>query len=75
MRQDSTTALLVHKIPALIEYCSASMTLEPGDIIATGTPTGVGMQRKPPAFLKPGDLVEIEIGGVGTLRNRVEAAK
>jgi len=73
LRQHSTTALLVHKIPALIEYCSASMTLEPGDIIATGTPTGVGMQRKPPTFLKPGDVVEVQIDGIGTLRNRVEA--
>ena len=74
IRQDSNTSLLVHRIPRLIEYCSASMTLEPGDIIATGTPTGVGMHRKPPLFLKPGDVVEIEIDGVGTIRNEVRAA-
>ena len=75
LRQDSSTALLIHRIPTLIEYCSASMTLEPGDIIATGTPTGVGMQRKPPAWLKPGDVVEIEIDGIGTLRNPVQASQ
>jgi len=75
VRQNSTTALLVHRIPKLIEYSSAAMTLEPGDIIATGTPTGVGMHRKPPLFLKPGDVVEIEIDGVGTIRNPVVAAQ
>ena len=47
------------------------MTLEPGDIIATGTPAGVGFKRTPPLFLRDGDLVEIEIGGIGTLRNPV----
>ncbi len=73
VRQDSNTSLLVHKIPRLIEYCSTAMTLEPGDIIATGTPTGVGMHRKPPLWLKPGDVVEIEIDGVGTIRNEVKA--
>lgn len=72
IRQNSNTSLLVHKIPKLIEYCSASMTLEPGDIIATGTPTGVGMHRKPPLFLKAGDVVEIEIDGVGAIRNEVK---
>lgn len=74
LRQNSSTSLLVHRIPKLIEYCSASMTLEPGDIIATGTPRGVGMHFKPPAFLKPGDVVEIEIDGVGAIRNQVKAA-
>jgi len=74
LRQDSSTSLLVHRIPKLIEYCSASMTLEPGDIIATGTPRGVGMHQKPPAFLKPGDVVEVEIDGVGAIRNQVKAA-
>ena len=73
VRQDSNTSLLVHKIPRLIEYCSTAMTLEPGDIIATGTPTGVAMHRKPPLWLKPGDVVEIEIDGVGTIRNEVKA--
>lgn len=73
VRQNSNTSLLVHKVPKLIEYCSASMTLEPGDIIATGTPTGVGMHRKPPLWLKPGDVVEIEIDGIGAIRNPVQA--
>jgi 2-keto-4-pentenoate hydratase/2-oxohepta-3-ene-1,7-dioic acid hydratase in catechol pathway len=73
IRQDSSTSLLVHRVPRLIEYCSTAMTLEPGDIIATGTPTGVGMHRKPPLWLKPGDVVEIEIDGVGTIRNEVQA--
>lgn len=72
IRQNSNTSLLIHKVPKLIEYSSASMTLEPGDIIATGTPSGVGMQHKPPLWLKAGDVVEVEIDGVGTLRNRVE---
>ncbi len=75
VRQNSNTSLLVHRIPKLIEYCSAWMTLEPGDIIATGTPTGVAMHRKPPLWLKPGDVVEIEIDGVGTIRNPVVAPK
>lgn len=73
LRQDSNTSLLVHKVPTLIEYCSAAMTLEPGDLIATGTPTGVGMHRKPPQFLKPGDVVEVEIEGIGTIRNEVRS--
>ena len=73
IRQNSNTSLLVHRIPRLIEYCSTAMTLEPGDIIATGTPTGVAMHRKPPLWLKPGDVVEIEIDGVGTIRNEVKA--
>jgi 2-keto-4-pentenoate hydratase/2-oxohepta-3-ene-1,7-dioic acid hydratase in catechol pathway len=49
------------------------MTLEPGDVVFTGTPPGVGFARKPPVFLKPGDVVEIEIEGIGTLRNPVTA--
>lgn len=73
VRQNSNTSLLIHKVPRLIEYCSQAMTLEPGDIIATGTPTGVAMHRKPPLWLKPGDVVEIEIDGVGTIRNEVKA--
>jgi len=73
LRQNSSTSLLIHKVPRLIEYCSASMTLEPGDIIATGTPPGVGMQRKPPSWLQPGDVVEIEIDSIGTIRNEVKA--
>ena len=62
---------LVFRVPALIEFISASITLEPGDIIATGTPDGVGVFRKPPVFLKPGDVMEVDIEGLGILRNRL----
>ncbi len=70
--QDSTTAELIFRIPELIEFLSASISLEPGDIIATGTPPGVGFARKPPVFLRPGDVCEVEIEGLGVLRNPVE---
>jgi len=73
--QDSNTAKMVFRIPELIEFISASITLEPGDIIATGTPEGVGAFRKPPIFLKPGDVVEVEIQNLGVLRNPVVAAQ
>ena len=62
---------LIFDIPTLIEYCSAFTPLSPGDIIATGTPGGVGFKREPQLFLKPGDVVEVEIGGIGLLRNGV----
>ena len=55
----------------LIAYISTWTTLEPGDVIATGTPTGAGIRFDPPKFLKAGDLVEVEVAGVGTLSNRV----
>jgi 2-keto-4-pentenoate hydratase/2-oxohepta-3-ene-1,7-dioic acid hydratase in catechol pathway len=58
-------------VAVIIEYLSKGMTLEAGDIIATGTPEGVGLGRTPPEYLKDGDLVETEIEGIGTLRNRV----
>lgn len=70
--QHSTTDLLIYSVPAIISYVSDFTTLEPGDVIATGTPEGVGHKRTPPLWLKPGDLVEVEISGIGTLRNRVE---
>jgi len=70
--QDSNTDQLIFKIPELIEYLSRSITLEPGDIIATGTPPGVGFARKPPIFLKDGDICEVEIDGLGILRNSVK---
>jgi 2-keto-4-pentenoate hydratase/2-oxohepta-3-ene-1,7-dioic acid hydratase in catechol pathway len=70
VRQDESTAALVHGVADLIAYCSRSFTLEPGDIIATGTPGGVGVFRDPPIFLKDGDTVEVEIEGIGTLRNQ-----
>lgn len=69
--QDSNTDQLIFKIPELIEYLSRSITLEPGDIIATGTPPGVGFARKPPVFLKDGDICEVEIDGLGVLINSV----
>ena len=72
--QDSNTANLIFNVLYLIEFISAAITLEPGDIIATGTPEGVGVFRKPPIFLKPGDVVEIEIERLGILRNPVVAA-
>jgi 2-keto-4-pentenoate hydratase/2-oxohepta-3-ene-1,7-dioic acid hydratase in catechol pathway len=65
---------MIFGVAALIEFISASITLEPGDIIATGTPEGVGVFRTPPIFLKPGDIVEIEIEKLGLLRNPVVAA-
>lgn len=69
--QDSSTEQLIFKIPQLIEHISRSVTLEPGDIIATGTPPGVGFARKPPVFLKDGDVCEVEIEGLGVLINPV----
>jgi acylpyruvate hydrolase len=69
--QDSNTGQLIFGIPELIEYLSASLTLEPGDVVATGTPPGVGFARKPPVFLKAGDVAEVEIEGLGILRNPV----
>lgn len=69
--QDSNTDQLIFKIPELIEFLSKSMTLEPGDIIATGTPPGVGFARKPPIYLKSGDICEVEIEGLGILKNSV----
>jgi 2-keto-4-pentenoate hydratase/2-oxohepta-3-ene-1,7-dioic acid hydratase in catechol pathway len=70
-KQDSNTSYMIFDIPTTIESLSAGMTLEPGDIIATGTPDGVGFARNPPEFLKPGDVVEVEVEGIGTLRNPV----
>ena len=69
--QSADTSMLIFSIPRLIEYCSTIFDLVPGDVIATGTPAGVGFARKPPVFLKPGDVVEVEIENIGVLRNRV----
>jgi 2-keto-4-pentenoate hydratase/2-oxohepta-3-ene-1,7-dioic acid hydratase in catechol pathway len=69
--QNSNTRHLIFTIPELIAYLSAVMTLEPGDVIATGTPAGVGAARKPPRWLQPGDLVRVEIAGLGALENPV----
>lgn len=73
-KQSSNTRHMVFRIPRIIAELSAGMTLEPGDIILTGTPPGVGFARKPPEHLRPGDLMEMEIQGIGVLRNRVVAA-
>lgn len=70
-KQDSNTKFLYFKLPRLIAELSAGMTLEPGDILSTGTPQGVGYARTPPEFLEPGDLLETEIEGIGVLRNPV----
>lgn len=70
--QDSNTGQLIFKIPALISFLSRNITLEPGDVVLTGTPPGVGFARKPQVFLKPGDTVEIEIEQVGLLQNPVK---
>lgn len=71
--QDSSTAQLIFKIDELISYISGVCTLLPGDVIFTGTPPGVGMARKPPVFLKDGDVVEVEIEKLGVLRNHFVA--
>ncbi len=71
--QDSNTRNLIFGVPTLISFLSQGMTLEPGDVIATGTPAGVGMNRVPPAFLKPGDVMEVEIERLGILENPVVA--
>jgi 2-keto-4-pentenoate hydratase/2-oxohepta-3-ene-1,7-dioic acid hydratase in catechol pathway len=70
-RQSATTADMLFPVDAIVEYLSRGMTIEPGDIIATGTPEGVGLGRTPPEYLKDGDDIETEIEGIGMLRNRV----
>lgn len=73
LKQESHTGDMIFDIPAIIEWLSRGLTLLPGDIIATGTPSGVGFARTPPEFLKPGDVVECEVEGIGTLRNTIRA--
>jgi 2-keto-4-pentenoate hydratase/2-oxohepta-3-ene-1,7-dioic acid hydratase in catechol pathway len=72
--QDSNTNQLIFTVPQIIEFITASITLEPGDVIATGTPSGVGVGRKPPVFLKPGDVMDVDIERIGGLGNPVAAA-
>ncbi|WP_299030891.1 fumarylacetoacetate hydrolase family protein [uncultured Sulfitobacter sp.] len=72
VRQDDVLSRMMHPIRREIEYISTFMTLEPGDIIVTGTPTGSGARLDPPQYLKPGDVVEVEVNGIGILRNTVE---
>ena len=69
--QKSGTDLLIYSVPQIIAFCSDFTPLSPGDVIATGTPDGVGHRRNPPLWMKPGDVLEVEISGIGTLRNRV----
>jgi len=71
--QHSNTRELIFKIPELVEYLSTVVTLEPGDVVATGTPGGVGFVRKPPRYLRPGEEVVVRIEGLGELRNPVVA--
>ncbi|MDH3231328.1 MAG: fumarylacetoacetate hydrolase family protein [Alphaproteobacteria bacterium] len=72
LRQDSNTGLLIFDVPTIIATIAAGITLFPGDVIATGTPAGVGIGYDPPVYLKPGDVVRMEIEGIGVLENRVE---
>src|SRR6266481_2967424 len=69
--QRSGTDMLIHDIPAIISFCSMFTPLAPGDIIATGTPDGIGAKRTPPVWMKAGDVLEVEVSGIGTLRNPV----
>ena len=75
VRQDSTTASMVFTVAQLISVLSMGMTLEPGDLLATGTPAGVAMGMNPPKWLQPGDVMEAEVEGIGVLRNRVVAPR
>ena len=70
--QDTRTDRLIFSVPVLIELISVAMSLEPGDVIITGTPGGVGAARKPPVFMRPGDVFEVEIEGIGVLSNIVQ---
>ena len=74
LKQDGNTRDMIYPVDALVEWVSRGMTLLPGAIIATGTPDGVGFARTPPEFLKPGDVMETEVEGIGTMRNRIVAA-
>jgi 2-keto-4-pentenoate hydratase/2-oxohepta-3-ene-1,7-dioic acid hydratase in catechol pathway len=73
VKQDASTRQMYFKVPRILAELSLGMTLEPGDIIATGTPPGIGHARKPPEYLKPGDVMETEIAGIGVLRNVITA--
>ena len=75
MFQDGNTSDLVFSVRRLIAFASAVFTLEPGDLILTGTPSGVGYARTPPVSMKDGDVVEVEIDGIGVLRNPVVAER
>ncbi len=70
--QRTTTDLMITDVPGVIEYLSTVLPLRPGDVIVSGTPGGVGAKRNPPLWMKPGDVAEVEISGIGVLRNTVE---
>jgi 2-keto-4-pentenoate hydratase/2-oxohepta-3-ene-1,7-dioic acid hydratase in catechol pathway len=70
--QRATSRQMIFSIAEIVNYCSTFIELEPGDVIVTGTPGGVGARRKPPLFMKHGDIVEVEIAEVGVLRNVIE---
>jgi 2-keto-4-pentenoate hydratase/2-oxohepta-3-ene-1,7-dioic acid hydratase in catechol pathway len=71
--QNGSTSKLIFTVPQIVSYASSCMNLSPGDLIPTGTPPGVGFARKPPVFMKAGDVIECEIEKIGTLRNKVVA--
>jgi 2-keto-4-pentenoate hydratase/2-oxohepta-3-ene-1,7-dioic acid hydratase in catechol pathway len=71
--QDACTSDMVVSVPALVSYVSSLATLEPGDLILTGTPAGIGCNQRPQVFLQPGDQVSVQIDGIGTLSNPVVA--
>jgi 2-keto-4-pentenoate hydratase/2-oxohepta-3-ene-1,7-dioic acid hydratase in catechol pathway len=75
LKQDGNTGDMIYSVADLIVWLSLGMTLLPGNLIATGTPDGVGFARTPPEFLKPGDIMETEVDGIGSLRNRMVAAQ
>ena len=74
LRQNGTTSNLIFDVPAIISFLSQQLTLEPGDVIATGTPSGVGLGMKPQVWLQPGDTIRMEIEGLGAIENEVVAA-
>ncbi|TMC51692.1 MAG: fumarylacetoacetate hydrolase family protein [Chloroflexi bacterium] len=74
VKQDGNTRDMIYPVDAVIEWVSVGMTILPGSLIATGTPDGVGFARTPPEFLNPGDVMETEVEGIGTMRNRIVSA-
>jgi 2,4-diketo-3-deoxy-L-fuconate hydrolase len=72
--QEGNTRTMVFDVATLVSHVSRYMTLEPGDVISTGTPPGVGLGQKPPVYLKPGDVMELGIAGLGMQRQRVKAS-
>jgi 2-keto-4-pentenoate hydratase/2-oxohepta-3-ene-1,7-dioic acid hydratase in catechol pathway len=71
LRQEANTGDMIYRVGDMIEHLSAAFTLEPGDVLATGTPAGIGSAMEPPQYLRVGDVVRVEVDGVGVLENRV----